>query len=1248
MSDKKTIKRYLKEVSSGFISYSLVREHLDYINSLVSERSRSNHKMSVYREMTDLEYIISKCKDKEIVEEIIRDVEAFYTNMNVVGFIIDLKTPKQITSNIEYMAKIVTSRDIFPYEAKSFLINEEVYSYIMETIDKGEASKLGPRVIPTEFLKFDKDDKLFDYLLSSTEGVQEIGKLEDLDDYHFEKYLDKLCSSRIYGFSELAFKRSEKYRKYIIEDPVLFYEVDFSKYIDYISEEERNIINDKIIDFIFRDYDKYKCKKVLENNIKLINGKLVHKLIEMVKTPSQQDVAIKILGVIDTSIIDEKDLFDYYKLFRVETEQMKQSAEYFKKRLLYDYLQKYSGGDLARFIEQYGNIELINCCIENELTDMLVSRIYNCVESEDIFKKVLDAINANNNLTTKEIHNILAIFKLEAVQNEKLQDELCELVMRNMAIISESPFISIINNNKGLLTRLLKKQGRKYIDISLFTLNDINYGDEELIRLLLLNFNLSTFEQPLIANTYSANKLKNFIKITSIDDFNTWFSKIEKQTTLDVCEALLALNKYNLLSQNERTEDLNNRAKSLKNKVRTLMSTKFNDLMVIDLYVDGVISGKLNPFYYRYITTDKELYATTIIDEIRNEDQRIVYDGINMNVLQKVNKKQLKVIIKSLQNYNIAENKLLSIAIRMITSVGFARSMELLSKNSSKGYGPIDGIIIELIFGKIDPNSVSFAKDGKGYLPILNDEWINFVFGDSYKKLNTPIRNVLNMCDDYIKERELEKARIMADMSLSEDEKERKTDDIDISIREYKTNLSMFFNDVVSHLFNNWDIYIEEFYRSEGKTKLKTKFTMEKAVKLHPQVKKLMKVTNVDCDDIDLLESDVLEYVDQDSQFRTSNSSQLERAKVISKEMRGISEKKFPELEIKQGKYTARVYNPQDRRILSAGYRSHCCFRPCGVADNDGENNSLLYYCATTPYGGGIEIIDDLGNTVMFSPILRNGNVVMIHSIETEYPGMITQEVGDLLVSYAEKMIQKSIEEGDSIDFVFLGNLHHASNVKSKDVVPVEYKFRIFDENNKFKDMYNNLREAHLLIASNEGKTYSDIEYGPVEASYKYEKKVVIVKTYEFEKESLEDIKRAKDLKDAIIELTKKRAEAIFKKDDNASYMLMEEINKLKKEYLKLYVYIMKNNRSRNIINDYDMAVKTISGINKELGVEIQELDISHAVIGSGWYIVITHSGRVIANAIPKCSDELRKELQSLLLIRNLSIENVDGNISRT
>ena len=107
-------------------------------------------------------------------------------------------------------------------------------------------------------------------------------------------------------------------------------------------------------------------------------------------------------------------------------------------------------------------------------------------------------------------------------------------------------------------------------------------------------------------------------------------------------------------------------------------------------------------------------------------------DGIDIHQMMKVNVKQVNKIAKMLEDKTQDEiSDIYGKAIRMYLVFGLDRTIAILRGD----YGKIGKSFLDCV-SKLEVKEIQFQKNGKKYEPILNDEFINFLFtGDNIFKI---------------------------------------------------------------------------------------------------------------------------------------------------------------------------------------------------------------------------------------------------------------------------------------------------------------------------------------------------------------------------------------------------------------------------------------------------------------------------------------------------------------------------------
>lgn len=221
------------------------------------------------------------------------------------------------------------------------------------------------------------------------------------------------------------------------------------------------------------------------------------------------------------------------------------------------------------------------------------------------------------------------------------------------------------------------------------------------------------------------------------------------------------------------------------------------------------------------------------------------------------------------------------------------------------------------------------------------------------------------------------------------------------------------------------------------------------------------------------------ERVGKEYKYTRLPETAVQRAHILAEKMDNAGlEKKFPDFSVKDDKSSIvlKVLHPQDKSAILLGYDTTCCFVPNGQADNFAWNEySLLQYCTSTPYGGIIKCGElnekgtDFSQVYMGSPVLVNGNCMMLHSYETNN-GLQNETVNKLLVEAAKNAIKLS--NGD-IKAVMMTGLHVGGgrlNISDKIIMNSFFEPYLQEEYDAYNNMYNNLDWKNILLAVQVGE----------------------------------------------------------------------------------------------------------------------------------------------------------------------------------
>ncbi len=774
------------------------------------------------------------------------------------------------------------------------------------------------------------------------------------------------------------------------------------------------------------------------------------------------------------------------------------------------------------------------------------------------------------------------------------------------------------SNNSLFLTKLLE--------------NSITNPD--LIKLI----NPDLFTKETINDIYNKKELRIFQEIDTIP-----IDSISKQIQIDEN----SVNDLLTLPDNEDTlvrclitlskvNNSNNSLDGIEIKSKNILLRKGLPEKEVNLYIHEIKKGTKDPLSALYINSRKNLlFALYITDYFYDYNSEYI-DSIPITILERVNSNHLRDIINILKEYT---KEYIRLAMNIYLSIGYERSMNLLSSDPKKNYGNVDIKKIKKIFNDIDINNVVMIKEGHGYVPELNEEWIELIFGKNNKVRNTPIKNYLN---DYTEKKEeiaYNNIAINNNEELDEEEKRKRMRKNELLQEKYIQN-NEYLMSKASEIFNNWLVIKEEFLKSSNVSKLKVKMNTNRIIEILNSFNALKKINCDYIEDEELLNTDVFDYVGKDNQFATHTYYIPSRILELSRAMNSIRTKKFPNIRVCNDSYTLKTYNPQDRRILSAGYRTGCCFRPNGDADNptneykdsfsttNGHSkDSLLRYCCNTEYGGCIELCDNADKTIIAAPILRSGNVLIIHSLETKEE--LISSYYELLIDYANKVLEESYKNNDNIDFVILGESNKIDKSFFRGQLPFKSKFKYYNVNDEYPHMYNNFDlKDQLVLAVKKGKKVEDIHYGKVDYSYSYpinyyEHSCVIDNILLFMCLELEK------LSNQYIELANKRFIAEEQGNERSSYELLVQIRKVRKQYLHKYNELLKKKKGMDYYKNIKTLISIISSIRQK--VTIKDLMLYDEIYyGKDWYVAITNDKEIICDCKPSGKEPMHNKLEEL------------------
>lgn len=700
--------------------------------------------------------------------------------------------------------------------------------------------------------------------------------------------------------------------------------------------------------------------------------------------------------------------------------------------------------------------------------------------------------------------------------------------------------------------------------IGVFDLNDSFYSSNIFLNINLgkgLLLDVNRFKSLAFINTY---KYKNELEL---------IKELDKSDNV-------VLNAYEL------SYLVNNDKDNIKKYERKLYSNITNNLTKKDkeLIIYLIENEKRNPLSIKYIQDEKDMYVFLNFGNILNTNTSEYIKCLNFKQIACINIKHIRTIYNMLLNY-LNEEDVLKIAINIYLLLGFEISIDLLNNK----YGNISDNVLKHMFNKVNISDVTFMMDGNKYEPIINKELISIIFGDNYKLDNTPIKFYLN---NYQTKR-----------NISE---------------EYINSVKLFFNVNFGISFEKWNLIKEEYVRKQSNSKLDTRLNIKTINDLINYINKIRPLLT-NSSDIALKNSDVMKYAGIDNQYVLDYKLVPSRIVTLSRNMDKVKNKTIPDIELSLDNLHLKTLHPQDRNMLSLGYKSGDCFRPMGVADNFGNGASILEYVTSTKYATCIQISDENDNFIAFTPVYRNGNVLLINSIEgpTLDNGLVIK-IYKLLSMYANEVINITNSNNDSINYVLITS--DGNNFK-KEIMPLKiddsFKFHLYDPTYRYS--YAKLNNDQYFF---EGNTdIHNMKYNYETKSYEYNNSLKDYQEISLDKNEYAFINKLLDIKNKIILESNKR----FRTEDvNKQYVLIEEIQLLKKDYLSL----LNEYAKRFNINNYDtyqVLVKIITNFDDKISSKV-----SKAYFNDHYYVIKHDDDSIVFNYDKDYKDDCMKVLNAL------------------
>ena len=359
-------------------------------------------------------------------------------------------------------------------------------------------------------------------------------------------------------------------------------------------------------------------------------------------------------------------------------------------------------------------------------------------------------------------------------------------------------------------------------------------------------------------------------------------------------------------------------------------------------------------------------------DDVETKEKRIIFYlkfnkilgsvrylyGISLEQLKKINVKHINKIYNLLKDNTQDE---LSAIYGVAIKMYLIFGYERTLEILNNKYGEYNKTFLDNV-GKTDVTKINMKEEGSKYLPVIDKRFINFMF-------ETPTNNhFINMLNN--KRSEIYK-------------------------RWY-------------YLYNNYDEILEKCHNEITLKKVSEILETEK----FDFDKNIIKPNNYE-----LLNNDFLENIVLGNKTHYPNETVLKKINEIYTEMKKRVESSIPYTKgISTNNYKYEIMKLDDYILFELGYKANCCIRTLDIAHNH------LLYTALCRNGRVLLLYDKLGDLIAFCPLKRNGNVLIINSVETIDKNISKyNDIKICLKEAIENIVSITNNEKEPIDLVCIG-----------------------------------------------------------------------------------------------------------------------------------------------------------------------------------------------------------------------------------
>lgn len=417
-------------------------------------------------------------------------------------------------------------------------------------------------------------------------------------------------------------------------------------------------------------------------------------------------------------------------------------------------------------------------------------------------------------------------------------------------------------------------------------------------------------------------------------------------------------------------------------------------------------------------------------------------DGISPTQMIHLNVKHINQILNSLKLEN--EDELSNIYSYAIRLyLVFGLERSLLILNET--YGKLNDKFYENL-DKLNVENIVMIKEGSKYIPEIPLYFNNFMFANNK---NNHFSEMLNYDNSKL-------------------------------------------NEYWSYLFNNF---------SEIKERCHGEITIKKLNIIFKQLSPTRDIDDVTPDNYRLSENNILNDVCLGNKTKKSNEEIYKTLLDIYEKMKKRNESSIPYINGKASNgYSYEIMKLNDPIIFTLGYKCNCCIRIFDIAHNH------LLYAALCRNGRILIIKDEFNNLAAFVVLKRNGEVLILNSIEYLHKRKNPKAIEATIEAINNIVLCSKTKEKNEINLVCIGTESYArpnGNPFPDDIETptiLEKDIEIY----KLTDFYH---KKLTIIYKNPNLDLHHIKYGNPEYSYKDERNKI---SYcNFKTDSHEDIEKS-------------------------------------------------------------------------------------------------------------------------------------------